>query len=73
MYGAKFFSDADTWPDSEEIPRLLNSLMVHYFVHKNPPLAPVQNQIVPVHTLTKDNGGCPRKLLCNQWTSFSSH
>jgi len=44
--------EANSHSVSQEIPHLLWYLMVHYHVHKSPPLFPILSQMHPLHTFT---------------------
>jgi hypothetical protein len=43
--------EANSHSASQEIPRLLSNLRVHYRVPKSPPPAPILSHMNPLHTL----------------------
>ena len=45
-------SEANRFPASQEIPRILCNPTVHYHIHKFPPPVPVVGQLDPVQTIT---------------------
>ena len=44
--------EANWFSASQEIPRILWNLRVHYYIHQWPPPAPIWRQLDPVHTPT---------------------
>jgi len=56
-YLLTYFTEQSSWEAnwfsaSQEIPRILWNLKVHYRIHKCPPPFPILSQLDPVHTLS---------------------
>jgi len=49
LHGAQSFWEANRFAASQEIPRNLWYLNVHYRIYKSPPTVPILSQINPVH------------------------
>jgi hypothetical protein len=57
--------EANRFSASQEIPRILWNLKVHYRTHNRPPLVPVLNRSNPVH-------GSPSNFLKNAFQYYTS-